>query len=151
MDFKISDIIKDDIKIIHKLGIGEKDFSADGQENRFWPIQTLERLVESNEDVTLKLVVNEKIVGFSLVMIHSATKKAVLENFYVIKEYNFLEKEFYEAVENKIKENGAQFIAYFFDTKEDCNSKELFEDQGYFEGNEHLWLHKNISFSSPKE
>jgi hypothetical protein len=33
--------------------------------------------------------------------------------------------------------------------KEDHNEKELFDRNNYFEGNAHLWLHKNISFSNP--
>lgn len=149
MDFNISNILKEDIDEIYKLGCSEKDFSADGGENCFWPKTTLLRLVDSRSDVCLKLVVNGKIVGFSLVMIHSATRKAIIENFYIINKYKYLEKEFYLNVESTIKQKGAEFIAYFFDIKEDCNSKELFIGENYFEGNYHLWLHKNISFSNP--
>lgn len=82
-------------------------------------------------------------------MIHPVTKKAVLENFYVTKEYNYLENKFYLEVENQIKQKGAQFIAYFYDSVEDVNDLELFKKNGYFEGNSHLWMHKNISFSNP--
>ncbi|MDA3856337.1 MAG: hypothetical protein PF569_08830 [Candidatus Woesearchaeota archaeon] len=149
MEFKISKITKEDIEEVYKLGCSEKDFSADGGENCFWPKNTLLRLADSETDVTLKLVVNDKIVGFCLVMIHPATRKANLENFYVLEEYKYLEKEFYLEVEKGIKENGAEFIAYLYDMKEDYNSKELFNEEGYFQGNAHLWLHKNISFSNP--
>ena len=149
MEFGIKAILEEDIQKIYEIGCGEEDFSADGGKNCFWPKSTLSKLAKSENDVALKLVVNEKIVGFSLVMIHPVTKKAVLENFYVTKEYNYLENKFYLEVENQIKEKGAQFIAYFYDSVEDVNDLELFKKNGYFEGNSHLWMHKNISFSNP--
>lgn len=149
MDFKINEINEEDIDKVYQLGCSEKDFSADGGENCFWPKATLLRLIKSKDDVALKLVVNDEIVGFSLVMIHPATKKAILENFYVLKKYKNLENDFYLETEKAINKKGAEFIAYFYDTKEDANSKELFVKNWYFEGNPHLWLHKNISFSNP--
>jgi hypothetical protein len=149
MDFKISNIIKEDLEEIYTLGCGEKDFSADGGKNIFWPKETLLSLFESTDDITLKLVVNGEIVGFSFVMIHKATKKAYLENFYILNEYRYLENEFYLEVEKEIKSTDAQFIAYFYDEQDDCNDKNLFLKNDYFPGNSHIWLHKNISFSNP--
>lgn len=75
MDFQINNIVEENIDELHTLGCSEKDFSADGGENCFWPKSTLLRLIKSDDDVTLKLIVNGEMVGFSLVMIHPVTKK----------------------------------------------------------------------------
>ena len=139
----------EDIDFIHDLGSNEKDFSADGKENVFWPKKTLLGLVNSKIDVALKLVVQGKIVGFCLVMIHPVTKKAVLENFYVLEGFERFINDFYKEVEKHIKLKGAQFIAYFFDVEDDVNNIDFFKKSGYFVGNNHLWLHKNINFSNP--
>lgn len=149
MEFDTYNILEEDIDTIYDLGCAQKDFSADDGENCFWPKKTLLRLINSKDDVMLKLVVNEKIVGFSITIIHPATKKAVLENFFIIKEYRYLENDFLKKTEDAIKEKDAEFIAYIFDTVDDSNTKELFNKQGYYEGNINIWYHKNISFSNP--
>lgn len=151
MEYKVEKISLDDIDTIYEMGCGVNDFSADGGENIFWPKKTLEKLFVSKDDVCLKLVVNEKVVGFSFTMIHKATMKAYLENFYVVSDYQYLTKEFLMFVEDEIKDKGAEFIMYFFDKEEDCNNLELFQDNDYFVGSDHLWLHKNICFDNKKK
>ncbi len=150
MNIEITNIILDDLESIYKLGTGIDDFSADGGENIFWPKETLTRLFQSEDDVCMALRVNREIVGFSLTMIHPATKKAVLENFVVKDEYQHLAQEFLDETERAIEKKDAQFIAYFFDQEDDVNEKEFFDSNGYFTGNSHYWMHKNISFSNPK-
>ena len=152
MDYEVMPILEEDVEAIYKLGCSQKDFSADGGKNCFWPKATLFRLVRSESDIVLKLLVDEELAGFALVVVHPATKKAYIENFYVIEEFDFVELEFLQEVERAIKAKGAQFIAYYYDTVDDTNPEKLFKDAGYFKGNPHLWLHKNINFSnlSPK-
>ena len=80
---EISKIEVKDIDEIYDIGISIKDFSADGGKNCFWPKETLNNIITSEQDIGLKIKIADKIVGFCLVMIHSSTKKAYLENFYV--------------------------------------------------------------------
>jgi len=139
-----------DVPILHKLGTGLGElYSRDGGENCFWPLKTLERLVVSKEDICLKLVVGGHIVGFALVMVQTATRKAVIENLYVDPEHHALSNHFYEAVETAIKVHGAEFIAHYFVTTRNSNTQEFFEKHGYLAADEVVWLHKNISFSNP--
>jgi len=148
MDIKINNIIESDLDELYKLGCAEKDFNSYDENTGFWPLETLKNLVNSDIDITLKLVVNNKLVGFTLVMIHPITKKASIDNFFILEEYRYLEKELYLETENKIRDTDTQFISYYFDTVDDPNSKEFFIAEGYFEGNSHLWMIKNISFSN---
>lgn len=151
MNFEISRIVEADIDSIYSMGCRVADFSADGGKNCFWPKETLLRLVRSVGDVCLKIEVNERIVGFCLVMIHQATKKAVIENFYLVKEYRYLENELFNEMEKEIVESGAEFMAYLFDEEDDTNELELFERHEFFEGHSHKWMHKNIKFNNPKQ
>ena len=149
MDYEVHPLSDADLNTIYPLGCGEKDFSADGQKNRFWPRKTLRKMFRSEDDLALKLTVDDEFAGFAIVMIHPVSKKAVIENFYVLEEFDFVDLEFLEEVHKAIEKKGAEFIAYFFDVTDDRNSEKLFKEAGYFKGNAHLWLHKNISFSNP--
>jgi len=149
MNFKIENIEEKDLDIIYNLGCSVKKYSGDGGKNCFWPKPTLLNLFKSRDDVTLKLIVNDKIIGFCLVMIHQATKKAVIENLFILNEYKNLSVDFLKTIEEKIKENKGQFIAYYFENDKDPNSIELFDKSSYYIGEQRKWLHKNISFSNP--
>lgn len=148
MDFKIDKITIEDIEEIYDLGCSGEKYSVDGGKNCFWPKSTLLNLIASKNDVTLKLIVKEQIVGFCLVMIHPITKKAVIENFFILDGFKVFEIQFLQEVENHIKNNEAEFIAYMFNIEKDSNSIELFRNLDYFENKPRIWLHKNISFNN---
>lgn len=149
MDFKIDKIESTDLDNIYNLGCGVTKFTGDGGKNVFWPKNTLQRLFSSDDCVTLKLVSDNEIVGFCLVMIHPASKKAVIENFFVLNEFESLKNDFYLGMEEEIKKTDAQFIAHLFDEENSSSSIGVFVDNGYISKTSRVWLHKNISFSNP--
>lgn len=149
MDYEVMPLKDSDVDRVYKIGCAQKDFSADGQKNRFWPKATLFRWVRSEYDVAVKILVDEEFAGFALATIHPVTKKALLENFVVLEDFDFVDLEFLEEVHKVIEKKGAEFIAYFYDTVDDPLPEKLFKEAGYFKGNAHFWLHKNISFHNP--
>ena len=150
MNYKITKIEEKDINTIYNLGCSINKYTGDGGKNCFWPKKTLLDLFKSENDITLKISINNQIIGFCLTMIHPVTKKAIIENLFILPEYQELTYNFLKIIENQIKLKNGQFIAYYFENKNDPIPIELFEKSNYYIGEQRQWLHKNICFSNPK-
>jgi ribosomal protein S18 acetylase RimI-like enzyme len=67
---------------ILELGKGEPCFTVAG--SKFWPLSILEDWINSPTNICIAAKEGNKIIGFALTATHAETRKAHLENLYVI-------------------------------------------------------------------
>jgi len=140
----IEPIQEQDIEALIELAESEPAFQFEAQDIAgFWTQEQLLQWIREGHDILLKAVVDGQLVGFFLTQIHSPTRKAVIENIYVIPSMRR------QGVAKLLLQEGLRQLAArqvsmvtALIAKENRSSLGFFEEHQFAEGGTFTWMYK---------
>lgn len=146
-DIRISPIELSDVENIKKLGDTALEFHVDSEDEEpsklFWEEEQLRTWVSMKQDVLLKAENREdrKILGFILTQIHYPTRKAVIENIFVLQELHGhgIGKQLLSLCVQELFNRGIKNVVAYSIATNDISEK-LFIKNGFQKGKQCNWL-----------
>ena len=137
----IRQLNQENVDAVYELGIRESAFCFDRNQIGFWSKEQLSAWFNSPADICLGAFVADKLVGFALVAVHSPTKKATWENFFVKPEARgggigqYLE----QALRQRLKQKGVLY-SHFLVSHGNIHALRYFRDRDYKECGLFSWF-----------
>ena len=142
---EIRHMLQSDIPEVYAIGTGTNEFSVDESSNIFWPVKTLERWVNSKDDISL-VAYDGKVKAFLLSAYHEPTRKAVIENVWVSSELRCmgLGRKLMAEAERRYREMGCEYLVAFTE-ENNAASTNMCIKQGYSKGDRFNWMIKVLN------
>lgn len=136
--------LEDIYKIFDIVNANKSDFLVDDR-NFFWSIEQLKDWVETNEDVLLIAKEDDEVIGFALTSYHKATRKAVLENFFILQNWRNkgVGSQLMEEILIQLKNKNVSYICFLVPVEE-VEELSYFQRRGFEKGRGFVWFGKHL-------
>jgi ribosomal protein S18 acetylase RimI-like enzyme len=140
-----------DASAIHALGQHVSEFSVNQQTVTFWPLETLQRALASDDVYAHVAEVDGALCGFIIATYVSGLGKATIENIYVDphRRGKGIGDDLLAALLQALQTEGCQYVATLVPADAE-GATNLYEHAGFTRGEVFVWLDKPLdaSFSS---